>query len=39
MILYNLGGQCSTHVFNTLQADWTEIIKGELYIELNFMVD
>ena len=39
MILNYLGGLCSTHVSNTSQVDWTEIIKGELHIELNFMVD
>ena len=38
MILNNLGGQC-THVSNTLQVEWTEIIKRELHIELNFIVD
>ena len=38
MILTKLGGQC-VHVSNTLQVEWTEIIKGKLHIELNFMVN
>ena len=38
MILSNLGGQC-VHVSNTLQVEWTKIIKRELHIELNFMVN
>ena len=37
MILNNLGGDC-THVSNVLQVEWTEIIKRELHIELNFML-
>lgn len=37
-ILNNLGGDCR-HVSNTLQVEWTEIIKRELHIELNFMLD
>ena len=36
MILNNLGGDCA-HVSNTLQVEWTEIIKRELHIELNFI--
>ena len=38
MILSKLGGDCAD-VSNILQVEWTEIIKKELKIELNFMVD
>ena len=38
MILNNLGGDC-THVSNVLQIELTEIIKRELNIESNFMLE